>query len=384
MNGLAWGRFCLAIACVLLLAAPAAAQFDRGTISGVVKDQSGAVVPGVTVTAKSLQTQELADGGHRCERLLHDDHAPAGALRRGRRTRRVQEGEPHGRGARRRRRHQRGVHRSRRATSPKRSRSSREATPIQTDVALRKTVEAKDIELLSFSGRNPIGVPALQAGRRRRQLQQRGLLVAQQRRLQHQRQPRGREHDLGGRRRSPSARGRPAPSIGVQNVDAIQEVQVLTANYLPEYGRASGGQIRFITKSGSSRYSGSASFFYRDDKLQANTWARNRSPNAIENSGPAPFDYKQYGYSFGGPIPGEMVQGQVLLLRRAGVGELLRGADEHGDGARPRRCGTATSASCWARTRSSARRRSSATRSPACRSRATSSRRTACRRTASR
>ena len=54
------GRFCLAIACVLLLAAPAAAQFDRGTISGVVKDQSGAIVPGVTVTAKSLQTQELA------------------------------------------------------------------------------------------------------------------------------------------------------------------------------------------------------------------------------------------------------------------------------------------------------------------------------------
>ena len=41
----------------------------------------------------------------------------------------------------------------------------------------------------------------------------------------------------------------------------------------------------------------------RDDKLQANTWARNRSPNALENSGPAPFDYKQYAYSLGGPMP---------------------------------------------------------------------------------
>ena len=51
----------------------------------------------------------------------------------------------------------------------------------------------------------------------------------------------------------------------MQNVDAVQEVQVLTANYMPEYGRASGGQIRFITKSGSNRYTGSASFFYRDD-----------------------------------------------------------------------------------------------------------------------
>ena len=68
--------------------------------------------------------------------------------------------------------------------------------------------------------------------------------------------------------------------IGVQNADTVQEVQVLTANYMPEFGRASGGQIRFVTKSGSNRYSGNASFFYRDEALQANTWARNRSPNA--------------------------------------------------------------------------------------------------------
>jgi hypothetical protein len=39
-----------------------------------------------------------------------------------------------------------------------------EATPLQRDVALRKTVESKDIEQLSFSGRNPIGVAGLKAG----------------------------------------------------------------------------------------------------------------------------------------------------------------------------------------------------------------------------
>ena len=79
-------RCVMAVACVLLLAAPAAAQFDRGTISGIVKDQSGAIVPGVTVTAKSLQTQELATCGHRRDRVLHDDHAPAGAIRGERRA----------------------------------------------------------------------------------------------------------------------------------------------------------------------------------------------------------------------------------------------------------------------------------------------------------
>ena len=38
-------------------AAPAAAQFDRGQISGTVKDAQGGVVPGVTVTVTNTQTQ---------------------------------------------------------------------------------------------------------------------------------------------------------------------------------------------------------------------------------------------------------------------------------------------------------------------------------------
>ena len=103
-------------------------------------------------------------------------------------------------------------------------------------------------------------------------------------------------------------------TIGVQNADVVQELQALTANHLPEYGRASAGQIRFVTKSGSSRYSGNASYFYRDDSLQANTWQRNTSPNAIETPAPAPFDYKQYGYSFGGPIPGSMFKGKLFFF----------------------------------------------------------------------
>ena len=46
-----------ALAGVALAATPAAAQFDRGQISGQVKDPQGAVVPGVTVTATNQQTQ---------------------------------------------------------------------------------------------------------------------------------------------------------------------------------------------------------------------------------------------------------------------------------------------------------------------------------------
>src|SRR5262245_65870991 len=47
-------------ALVLLVASAtgAFAQFDRGTISGTIKDAQGGVVPGVTVTATALQTQQ--------------------------------------------------------------------------------------------------------------------------------------------------------------------------------------------------------------------------------------------------------------------------------------------------------------------------------------
>src|SRR5262249_34088111 len=90
--------------------------------------------------------------------------------------------------------------------------------------------------------------------------------------------------------------------VGIQNVDAVQEVQVLTGDYMPEYGRASGGQIRMVTKGGTNRLSGTGSFYYRGDKLQANTWTRNKSPNAFENSGPAPFYQRQPAFSIGGPL----------------------------------------------------------------------------------
>jgi hypothetical protein len=44
--------------------------------------------------------------------------------------------------------------------------------------------------------------------------------------------------------------------IGVPNVDAVEEIQVLASDYAPEYGRASGGQIRVISKSGTTDFHG--------------------------------------------------------------------------------------------------------------------------------
>ncbi|MGH9314750.1 MAG: carboxypeptidase regulatory-like domain-containing protein [Vicinamibacterales bacterium] len=301
------------ITCFLLVAAaPAAAQLDRGRIAGFVKDQSGAVVPGATVTAVNVETRlkrsavsdatgyyvfpALAPGAYDVEVELE-------GFKKG-----IQTGVRLDAGA--------GITVDITLETGAISEAitvTAEATPLQTDVTIRKTVEAKDIELLSFSGRNPIGVVGLKAGVSGGAFNSRGFADLGNGGFNIN----GSRADentiyidgaIGVRTRSTGT------IIGIQNVDAVQEVQVLTANYMPEFGRASGGQIRFVTKSGSNRYTGSASYFYRDDSLQANTWSRNRSTNAAENSGPAPFDYKQYGYAAGGPVPGNMFKDKLFFF----------------------------------------------------------------------
>ena len=301
-----------ALACVLLTALPAAAQFDRGQISGTIKDAQGAVVPGVTVSATQLDTQTVrttvsdSSGFYTFPNLPPGKYDVSAELQ--------------------------GFKKALRQNLTLDAASSQtlnltletgaiteavtvtaEATPLQTDVAVRKTVEAKDIEMLSFNGRNPIGVPALKAGVIGGGFNNAGFssLTTGGFNINGSRSDENTIYVDGAvavRTRSTGA------IVGVQNVDAVQEVQVLTANYMPEYGRASGGQIRFITKGGSNRYSGSASYFYRDDKLQANTWTRNKSPNSLENSGAAPFNYKQYGYAFGGPVPGDTFRDKLFFF----------------------------------------------------------------------
>ncbi len=92
--------------------------------------------------------------------------------------------------------------------------------------------------------------------------------------------------------------------IGVGDVDATQEIQVLTADYQAEYGRAAGGQIRMVTKSGTTDFHGTAYEYFRNSDLNANTWSRNLSKTTNFAS---PFRYNNFGYAFGGPvaIPGK-------------------------------------------------------------------------------
>ena len=77
----------------------------------------------------------------------------------------------------------------------------------------------------------------------------------------------------------------------------MQEFQVNTSGYAPEIGRAGGGVINMVTKSGTNDFHGTAFWFFRDRELNANT-----SINKSRGIPRQPYHFNQFGGNVGGPI----------------------------------------------------------------------------------
>jgi hypothetical protein len=91
---------------------------------------------------------------------------------------------------------------------------------------------------------------------------------------------------------SGSAFDQTAPSV-----EALNEFKVTTSTMPAEFGRTSGGIESFTTKSGKNSYHGTAFELYRNDKLDANSWSNNFQ------GAPKPRDHQHdFGGSFGGPV----------------------------------------------------------------------------------
>src|SRR6476620_183767 len=84
--------------------------------------------------------------------------------------------------------------------------------------------------------------------------------------------------------------------------EAVQEYQVTTNSYLPEFGRATGGIVNVVTKRGGNDFHGNVFGFIRHRSIQA----RNPFAPVIDNdpSKKPPFTRTQYGFTVGGPMPG--------------------------------------------------------------------------------
>ncbi len=77
------------------------------------------------------------------------------------------------------------------------------------------------------------------------------------------------------------------------SVDAVAEVKVYTTGAPAEFGRTTGGAISMVSKSGTNEWHGTLYEFLRNDKLDAR--------NAFALSRP-PFRFNQFGGSIGGPL----------------------------------------------------------------------------------
>ena len=84
--------------------------------------------------------------------------------------------------------------------------------------------------------------------------------------------------------------------LSTPTLESIQEFKIITNGYAAEWPRSGGGVVNVVTKSGSNRFTGSGYEFFRNDKLNANSWFRNQSTN-LNNRKPPMLRYNNFGYT---------------------------------------------------------------------------------------
>ena len=88
--------------------------------------------------------------------------------------------------------------------------------------------------------------------------------------------------------------GTNGPQIKI-GVETLQEFKLLTNSYSPEYGRGGGGQVVMTTRSGTNEYRGTVWNFLRNDAMDAKNFFDSRPE-------PPPLRRNQFGFVFGGPV----------------------------------------------------------------------------------
>ena len=88
----------------------------------------------------------------------------------------------------------------------------------------------------------------------------------------------------------------PGGALGINmGVDAVREFQILTSSYSAAFGKRAGGIINVATRSGTNQFHGSAYEYLRNSDLDARNFFD-------PTKSPAPFKRNQFGGSLGGPI----------------------------------------------------------------------------------
>lgn len=105
------------------------------------------------------------------------------------------------------------------------------------------------------------------------------------------------EYLLDGAPNTNTERSRPNSLSFVPPPEATEEVSVMSNNYDAQYGRTGGGVVSATLKSGTNRLHGTIYEYFRNEKLNANTFQANR-----QNQPRGPFRWNQPGVTMSGPV----------------------------------------------------------------------------------
>jgi hypothetical protein len=294
-------RVILALAACLALSTTAAAQTRATTadLAGTVVDQSAAVLPGATITAQNIDTNQARSAisderGHflipalppgtysvRAEmpgfatRTLDDVVLTLGSLIDVRLTMNVAGGQ--------------------------------EIVLVAGDapvIDMQRTVVSsvisqEQIQHLPINGRNFIGFTLMAPGVATDRTPQQGASGTSGLSFAGQR-ARSNNITVDGLDNNDSALGSVRATF---SQEAVREFQVLSNSFTAEFGKASGGVVNIVTKSGTNNESGNLFFFFRDAALNSKDHFERFNPagQAIERE-KAPYSQKQFGATFGGPL----------------------------------------------------------------------------------
>ena len=90
--------------------------------------------------------------------------------------------------------------------------------------------------------------------------------------------------------------------LSTPTLESIEEFKIITSGYNAEWPRSGGGIINVVTKSGSNQFRASVYEFLRNDSLNANSFFRKQNSDPNISGNPPKLRYNNFGYTVGGPV----------------------------------------------------------------------------------
>ena len=267
-----------------------------GSIAGTVQDANGGVLPGVTITARNVQTELVRSDVTGPEGRFVVAALPPGDYQ----VRAELSGfRPHVR---------RDLHLTIGQTVTlaikldvgalaEEVTVSGDASAINTSSAeLSYLVGSEAIEQLPLNGRNYTDLALMQPGVLAYPHRDGGSVVAHGLGMSINGQdPRANVYLLDGTLQNDFTNGPAGSAAGTAlGTETIREFRVESNAYRAEFGRNSGGQINVLTKSGTNDFAGTAYLFHRNDALDARSY--------FDVGDKPDFHRNQFGVTFGGPL----------------------------------------------------------------------------------